>query len=122
MGTASVIRMPDTSENIDASGRYDQGYRVAERNLFFSEFVKAVGVLAAALMLVTTVAFSAGSGDALLFGAIVAVSVGLALYALGAILCAQGHMLRATLDATVSASPFLTPTAKARAMSLARKA
>ena len=120
MGTASVIRMPESREGPDISGRYDQGYRVAESNISFGAFVKAVGVLAAAVTIVGTIAFSGRSPDALLLGGFLAVTSGLALYSLGAILCAQGQMLRATLDAAANSSPFLTTAAKAKLMSLTR--
>ncbi len=120
MGTASVIRMPESNENIDISGRFDQGYRVAESNISFGTFVKAVGVLAGAVTMLGTIAFSERSADSLLLGAFLAVTCGLALYSLGAILCAQGQMLRATLDAAANSSPFLTTAAKAKIMSLTR--
>lgn len=120
MSTASVIRMPESNENIAISGRFDQGYRVAESNISFGVFVKAVGVLAGAVTILGTIAFSERSPDSLLLGAFMAVTCGLALYSLGAILCAQGQMLRATLDAAANSSPFLTTAAKAKIMSLNR--
>lgn len=120
MSTASVIRMPESNENIDISGRFDQGYRVAQNNISFGAFVKAVGVLAGAVTMLGTIAFSERSPDSLLLGLFLAVTSGLALYSLGAILCAQGQMLRATLDAAANSSPFLTTAAKAKVMSLTR--
>lgn len=116
MGTASVLRMPDSGETIDIASRYQKGYRTAESSIFFGEFVRAVGVLAAALMALGTVAFSGRSPEELLVGIFLAVTGGLAIYCLGSILRAQGHMLRATLDTAANASPFLSPAAKAKIM------
>lgn len=122
MGAASVIRMPDSGENIDLTSRYEKGYRTAANNIFYGEFVKAVGLLAAALMVVTTIGFSGRSPEALLVGLFLALTGGLALYSLGAILCAQGHMLRASLDTAANSSPLLTAAAKAKMMSGTRRA
>jgi len=57
MSTASVIQMPESSENVDIAGRYERAYRAAESNISFGEFVKAAGILAAALLLLVTIAF-----------------------------------------------------------------
>jgi hypothetical protein len=120
MNTASVIQMPESSESIDISVRYEKAYRAAEGSISFGEFVKAAGVLAAALMLVATIGFTERAPEELLLGVFVAVAAGLALYSLGAILSGQGYMLRATLDATTS--PFANSVGKARSASRARSA
>jgi|SRR5579871_1331507 len=120
MGTASVIPMPESGKTADVSGRYDRAYRVAQVNISLGEFVKAVGILAFALMVVGTIAFSGRSPEALLAGTFLAVAGGLALHCLGAILCAQGEILRATLDAATNSSPFLTTAEKARLMAVTR--
>jgi hypothetical protein len=41
MSTASVIRMPESSERIDTSVRYVKAYRAAEGSISFGQFVKA---------------------------------------------------------------------------------
>jgi hypothetical protein len=122
MNTASVIRMPESSENIDISARYEKAYGAAESNIFFGDFVKAAGVLAAALMLVATIGFSERSPEELLLGVFLAAAAGLALYSLGAILSVQGYMLRATLDSAASSSSFVKSAGKARVGPPARSA
>lgn len=117
---ASVIRMPKSGQSEEISERYDRGYRVAASNISFGEFMKAAAVLAAAVVTVGTIAFSERSPDALLIGLFLAISAGLGLYALAAILCAQGHMLRAALDTAANSSPLLSSAAKAKAMSATR--
>jgi hypothetical protein len=116
MGTASVLRMPDSGETIDIARRYQKGYRTAQNNIFFGEFVRAVGALAAALMTMGTVVFSGRSPEELLVGIFLAVTGGMAVYCLGAILCAQGHMLQASLDIAANSSPFLSTAVKANIM------
>ena len=120
MSTASVIRMPDPNENIDTSVRYERAYRAAESSISFGEFVKAAGVLAAAMMAVATIGFTERAPEELLLGVFLATAAGLALYSLGAILSVQGFMLRATLDATTSS--FANNAGKVRATSPARSA
>jgi hypothetical protein len=122
MNTASVIRMPESSKNIDISARYERAYRAAENNISFGDFVKAAGVLAAALMLVATIGFSERSPEELLLGVFLAVAAGLALYSLGAILSVQGYMLRATLDSAASSSSLANSASKAKAGPPARSA
>lgn len=121
MGTASVIRMPDSRESIDTSVRYEKAYRAAEGSISFGDFVKAAGVLAAALMLVATIGFTERAPEELLLGVFMAAAAGLALYSLGAILSVQGYMLRATLESGANSS-VANSVAKARATSPARNA
>lgn len=117
MGTASVLRMPDSGETLDMAGRYHQAYAAADHNIAFGEFVKAAGVLAAAVVMIGAIAFSGRSADELVLGAFLAAASGLGLYSLGAILCVQGHMLRATLDRAANSSSFLSSADKAKIMS-----
>lgn len=122
MGTASVIRMPDSRESIDTSVRYEKAYRAAEGSISFGDFVKAAGVLAAALMLVATIGFTERAPEELLLGVFLAAAAGLALYSLGAILSVQGYMLRATLESGASSSPAANSAGKVRAATPARSA
>ena len=108
MSTASVIRMPESSERIDTSVRYVKAYRAAEGSISFGEFVKAAGVLASALMLVATIGFTERAPEELLLGVFMAAAAGLGLYSLGAILSAQGYMLRATLESGASSSATIS--------------
>ena len=121
MNMASVIQMPQSSESIDIAVRYERAYRAAEGSISFGEFVKAAGVVAAALMLVSTIGFTERAPEELLLGVFVAAAAGLALYALGAILSVQGYMLRATLESGANSS-VANSVAKARATSPARSA
>ena len=121
MNMASVIQMPQSSENIDIAVRYERAYRAAEGSISFGEFVKAAGVVAAALMLVSTIGFTERAPEELLLGVFVAAAAGLALYSLGAILSVQGYMLRATLESGANSS-VANSVAKARATSPARNA
>lgn len=105
MSTASVIQMPETNENLDVSHRDERAYRAAESNISFAEFVKAVGVLAAALLLLVTIAFSQRSAEELLLGVFLAGAAGVGLYSLGAILSVQAHTLRATLESAARSAP-----------------
>jgi hypothetical protein len=57
-------------------------------------------------MLLVTIAFSERSPEELLVGVFLAVAAGFALYALGAILCVQAYMLRATLNSAANSSSF----------------
>ena len=122
MNTASVIQMPQSSENIDISARYARAYRAAENNISFGDFVKVAGVLAAALMLVATIGFTERAPEELLLGVFLAAAAGLALYSLGAILSVQGYMLRTTLESGASSSLVANSASKARAATPARSA
>ncbi len=122
MSTASVIRMPEPTENIDIAASYQRAYRAAEGNIAFGNFVKAAGVLAAALMLVATIGFTERAPEELLLGVFLAVAAGLALYSLGAILCVQGYMLQATLEGTASSSSAANSAGKVRAAAPVRTA
>lgn len=119
MSTASVIQMSQSSESIDISVRYERAYRAAESSISFGEFVKAAGVLASALMLVATIGFTERAPEELLLGVFMAAAAGLGLYSLGAILSAQGYMLRATLDSGATSS---SANSVAKAATLARSA
>ncbi len=122
MNMASVIQMPPSSESIDTSVRYEKAYRAAEGSISFGEFVKAAGVLAAALMLVATIGFTERAPEELLLGVFLAAAAGLALYSLGAILSVQGYMLRATLESGASSVPAANSAGKARIAPPARSA
>jgi hypothetical protein len=122
MNTASVIRMPEPSERIKLAESYQGAYRAAEGSISFGEFVKAAGVVAAALMLVATIGFTQRAPEELLLGVFLATSAGLALYSLGAILSVQGYMLRASLESGANSSPAANSTGNTRATTPARSA
>ena len=122
MNMASVIQMPPSSESIDIAVRYERAYRAAEGSISFGEFVKAAGVLAAALMLVATIGFTERAPEELLLGVFLAAAAGLSLYSLGAILSVQGYMLRATLESGASSAPAAKSANKAQSASRARSA
>lgn len=122
MSTASVIRMPESSERIDTSVRYVKAYRAAAGSISFGQFVKAAGVVAAALMLVASIGFTERAPEELLLGVFLAAAAGLALYSLGAILSVQGYMLRATLESGASSSPVANSAGKGRTTTPARSA
>lgn len=122
MSTASVIRMPESSERIDTSVRYVKAYRAAEGSISFGQFVKAAGVVAAALMLVATIGFTERAPEELLLGVFLAAVAGLALYSLGSILNVQGYMLRATLESGATFSTVANSAANVRTGSPARSA
>lgn len=108
MNMASVIQMPQSSESVEIGVRYEKAYRAAEGSISFGEFVKAAGVLASALMLVATIGFTERAPEELLLGVFMAAAAGLGLYSLGAILSAQGYMLRATLESGASSSAAIS--------------
>lgn len=122
MSTASVIRMPESSERIDTSVRYVKAYRAAEGSISFGQFVKAAGVVAAAVMLVATIGFTERAPEELLLGVFLAAAAGLALYSLGSILNVQGYMLRATLESGATFSTVANSAANVRTGSPARSA
>jgi hypothetical protein len=106
--------MPESSASIDTTVRYENAYRAAEGSISFGQFVKAAGVLAAALMLMATIGFTERAPEELLLGVFLAAAAGLALYSLGAILSVQGYMLRAALESRANSSPVANSTGKAR--------
>jgi hypothetical protein len=59
-----------------------------------------------------------GASSGMLAGLAVAILVALPVYAMGVLVRAQGEMVKASLDAAVHTSPFLTDAQRAKAMRL----
>ena len=108
--------------------RYRDAYRVGHTIVAIGNVIKVVGfVLAAAILLLSLLggaALGQRSGSAafgsLLFGGVVAGTVGLLFWLLGVLISSQGQVLLASLDVAVNGSPFITDDDRAAAMSLPR--
>jgi len=124
----------------DAVTRYQNGYFAADLVIDLSAIVKWIGFIIAILSLLSPlfiasaavqsspsypVSFHVSSSNnqamvnaALLAGVVNAVIVFMGFLIVGSLLGVLGHLLKASLDGVVCASPFLTHTEKATLMNL----
>ncbi|HEX7334328.1 MAG TPA: hypothetical protein VF290_22705 [Pyrinomonadaceae bacterium] len=104
--------------------RYGDAYLVARSTNGFGILIKIIAVIVGALLIVIgAFLFNDGRETAPLGLAAIAlgVVVGVLFYLLGILVSAQGQILKASLDAAVNTSPFLTNTDRATIMSLPKK-
>jgi hypothetical protein len=100
--------------------RYRDAYRVATFLVTLGNTIKIIGVASGAiiLLLLASAGQQFGSGAGALAGVVfggIAAGIG---FVLGVLISAQGQILRATLDTSVSASHFLTDHERTVAMGL----
>jgi hypothetical protein len=103
--------------------RYKDAYLVARSTNGFGILIKIIAIICGALLVVVgAVLFNDGRGTEALGVAAIAIGVvvGVLFYLLGILVSAQGQILKASLDAAVNTSPFLTNTERATIMSLPR--
>src|SRR2546427_10773548 len=106
MATVPQSQVPDSNEVAEVIGRYSDAYKVAKTTVSFGEFIKIVGVVLGGLILLCGfLVLNTGSTQVLVGATAFAVITGLIFYFLGVLVCAQGQVLQATLDAAVYASP-----------------
>lgn len=120
--------------------RYTDAYRYAQVFVWAGMLVKMVAVVVGFLILAAGAAVASNVGplqntffrmsggvpppfaEYIVFAGLLVVLVGVAIGALiwffGTIIAAQGQFLRASVDACVNTSPFLTDAQRAQAMSL----
>jgi hypothetical protein len=104
--------------------RYQDAYLVARVTDGFGGLIKAIGIIAALLLIVVGALVIANGrpGDAIFAMGVMIVAfgifVGSLFYLLGVLVSAQGQILKASLDGAVNNSPFLTNEHRARIMSL----
>jgi len=104
----------------DLLNRYRDGYRVASWQIAIGDAIKVVGIIVGALLCVLGLGSAGplGSGAAAFVGIIMGALVGGLVWCLGVFIVCQGQVLRATLDAAVNGSAFLSQTQRAEAMGL----
>lgn len=101
--------------------RYRDAYRIGAALVGLGGGIKIVGaILGGIIFLGSLFLGKLGGAGLVLIGMLNAVGVGGLLWVCGAIVAAQGQILRATLDTAVSCSHFLTDRERADAMGLAR--
>ena len=99
--------------------RYTDAYVVARATATIGKIVKAIGIILAIIIFVVGLVIASQSDGTIGVAAmLVAAVVGVPLYVLGILVAAQGQTLKATLDATVTSSPFLTKEQMKEVMSL----
>ena len=104
--------------------RYRDAYLVARSTNGFGMLIKIIAVIVGVLLIVIgAFLFNERRGAEPLGLAAIAlgVVVGVLFYLLGILISAQGQILKASLDAAVNTSPFLTNTERATIMSLPKK-
>ena len=104
--------------------RYRDAYLVARSTNGFGILIKIIAVIVGVLLIVIgAFLFNEARGAEPLGLAAIAlgVVVGVLFYLLGILISAQGQILKASLDAAVNTSPFLTNTERATIMSLPKK-
>jgi hypothetical protein len=78
--------------------------------------IKAIGIILG--VLVALVGLMAGSAEVTLSAILAAIAVGVFFFVFGALISAQGQVLKASLDTAVNTSPFLSNQQRAAIMSL----
>lgn len=102
------------------ASRYRDGYRAAWAINTCGAVLKVLGVVSAVVIAAAGSANrSSFGGESLLSVSLVsAIFIGVLLFVAGIFFSAQGQMMRAMLDATINANPFMTDTEKLTAMGL----
>lgn len=109
-----------TQETMRAMSRYTDAYHVAQATTTIGGVVKATGIILAVIVLLVGLAMASESNETMIGVAAVPVSIalGASLYVLGLLVSAQGQVLKAILDNTVTGSPFLTHDEMRKVMSI----
>jgi hypothetical protein len=121
---ASAYKAADqTTTEAALTRRYGDAYLVGRTTVGFGSFIKAIGVLSGAIIVLLSILVLADSRDQAMFslgvmGIVFGCFVGILLYIFGVLVSAQGQVLKATLDGAVNSSPFLIDEDKAEIMSL----
>jgi hypothetical protein len=112
--------MPDAS----VVNRYEDGYRVGAALIVIGNVIKVVAGVVAVALVIGVFVTSKQTGSALVTaaGLLAAAVSGILVWAAGVVVCAQGQVLRATLDTAVASSHFMTDHERARAMGLSHAA
>jgi hypothetical protein len=103
--------------------RYKDAYLLTKVTVGLGSFIKGLGVVLGAFLLLGTAIVSSQAGNftgvvVFFVGAATACFVGMLIYVLGVLASAQGQILKASLDGAVNSSPFLANEHKAKIMSL----
>jgi hypothetical protein len=103
--------------------RYADAYLVAQTQTAIGGVIKTIGIILGVIIFLTgLVMLTQIDGIArvgvILSSAVLAIAVGVPLYVLGIHASAQGQILKAILDGTVTSSPFLTEEQMKQVMSL----
>jgi len=115
MATAQPALVTVTPQSVAVVSRYSDGYLHARAIVGIGTAIKIVGIVLAVLTVILTSAIDMR----LLIGALpLAVTIGALFFILGILVSSQGELQKATLDAAVYASPFLSDDQRARVMSL----
>lgn len=97
--------------------RFIEGYMAAKETIGLGNFVKGIGI--AVTFIGYILAFVIARGKAEIITSILSATVtGLIIYAFGALLAAQGRILKATLDTAANTSPNLDEEDRAHLMSI----
>ena len=123
-GTGSDFPGASEGARVKVAERYQDAYRVAAATVAIGAAVKVLAICLAGLCLIGAVAgasqsianLSSLSAAPLLVGLVVAVAVGVPIYALGILVSVAGQVLKATLDTAVHTSPFLDKAQMAQIM------
>ena len=119
---ASDSAAPDPSSvSTRATNRYRDGYLVGRAIDGIGSFVKAIGLILGVLVALGTMVGGSGTLGAasLPIGLLLGLIVACPLYVLGVLVSSSGQMLKASLDAAVHTSRFLTDAQRMKVMSLA---
>lgn len=104
--------------------RYVDAYRVAAATVLIGTVLKVLAVCLAGLCLIggasatsqSIANLSSSSARPLILGLVAGIAIGVPIYALGILVCANGQILKATLDTAVHTSPFFDKNQKAQIM------
>lgn len=88
------------------TSRYTDAYLVARATCSIGSTIKIIGIIIAIIIAVAGLA--SDSHDMMFLGVMASVITGALFYVIGVLVSAQGQILKATLDAAVNSSPFLS--------------
>lgn len=97
--------------------RFVEGYSAARETIGLGNLVKCIGIVVAIIGYILALVSVRGKLDILL-SILSATATGLIIYVVGAILAAQGRILKATLDTAANTSPNLDEEERAHLMSI----
>ena len=113
IGTAPAPASPQSQA---VGQRYKDAYLVAGAVSGVGTAIKTIGIILG--VLVALVGLMAGSAEVMLPAILVAIVVGVFFFVFGALISAQGQVLKANLDTAVNTSTFLSNEQRAAIMSL----